>query len=169
MGVPYFLVEILRVDLPTSCRHKKHRDPNSTMSLRKNTSPGRPPCLPPLAPPHPNTNVGIHLALATSNSASSPNANVESVNDAFFCQCQKTSVPGVEKFSARTAPSSQQTAPPHTQQYCLRLRCGGGRAAHGELPPPPAARFLQLDPIQRKHNADEGLGEGSVEAIQLNR
>ena len=39
---------------------------------------------------------------------------------------------------------------------------------HGELPPPPAARFLKLDPIQRKHVADEG-GEGSVEAIQLNR
>ena len=40
---------------------------------------------------------------------------------------------------------------------------------HGELPPPPAARILQLDPIRRKPDADEGLGEGSVEAIQLNR
>jgi hypothetical protein len=40
---------------------------------------------------------------------------------------------------------------------------------HGELPLPPAAWILQLDPIQRKHDADEGLGEGSVEAIQLNR
>ena len=40
---------------------------------------------------------------------------------------------------------------------------------HGELPPPPAARILQLDPIWRKPDADEGLGEGSVKAIQLNR
>jgi hypothetical protein len=39
---------------------------------------------------------------------------------------------------------------------------------HGELPPPPAARILQLDPIRRKPDAEEGLGEGSVEAIQLN-
>jgi hypothetical protein len=31
---------------------------------------------------------------------------------------------------------------------------------HGELPPPPVARILQLDPIQRKPDADEGLGEG---------
>jgi hypothetical protein len=40
---------------------------------------------------------------------------------------------------------------------------------HGELLLPPAVRFLQLDPIQRKPDADEGFGEGSVEAIQLNR
>ncbi len=40
---------------------------------------------------------------------------------------------------------------------------------HGELLPPPAARILQLDPIRRKPDADEGLGVGSVEAIQLNR
>ena len=40
---------------------------------------------------------------------------------------------------------------------------------HGELPPPPAARILQLDQIQRKPDADEGLGEGAVEAIQWNR
>jgi hypothetical protein len=40
---------------------------------------------------------------------------------------------------------------------------------HGELPPPPAARILQLDPIRRKPDEEEGLGEGAVEAIQLNR
>ena len=40
---------------------------------------------------------------------------------------------------------------------------------HGELPPPPAARILWLDPIRRKPDAGEGLGEGAVEAIQLNR
>ena len=38
---------------------------------------------------------------------------------------------------------------------------------HGELPPPPAARILQLYPICNKHDAGEGLGEGAVEAIQL--
>ena len=31
---------------------------------------------------------------------------------------------------------------------------------HGGLPPPPAVRILQLDPIQRKPDADEGLGGG---------
>jgi len=36
---------------------------------------------------------------------------------------------------------------------------------HGELPPPPAARILQLDRIRRKPDADEGFGEGEVEAI----
>ncbi len=40
---------------------------------------------------------------------------------------------------------------------------------HGELPPPPAAQILQLDPIRRTPDAEERLGEGSVEAIQLNR
>ena len=40
---------------------------------------------------------------------------------------------------------------------------------HGELPPPPAARILQLYPISNKHDAGEGLGEGAVEAIQLIR
>ncbi len=54
------------------------------MSLRKNTSPVRPPSLPPLAPLHPNTNAGVHLASAMSNSASLLNANVESVDDAFL-------------------------------------------------------------------------------------
>jgi len=38
---------------------------------------------------------------------------------------------------------------------------------HGGLPPPPAARILQLDPIRRKHDAGEGLGKGAAEAIQL--
>jgi len=46
-----------------------HRDPNSTMSLRKNTSPIRPPHFPPLAPLDANTHAGVHLALATSNSS----------------------------------------------------------------------------------------------------
>jgi len=36
---------------------------------------------------------------------------------------------------------------------------------HGELPPPPAARILQLDRIRRKPDEDEGFGEGAVEAI----
>jgi hypothetical protein len=36
---------------------------------------------------------------------------------------------------------------------------------HGERPPPPAARILRLDPIQRNHKVDELLGEGVVEAI----
>jgi hypothetical protein len=40
---------------------------------------------------------------------------------------------------------------------------------HGELPPPLVAWILQLLPIRRKPNADEWLGEGSVEAIYLNR
>ena len=38
---------------------------------------------------------------------------------------------------------------------------------HGELPPPPAARILQLDTIWNKHDAGEWFGEGAVEAIQL--
>ena len=36
---------------------------------------------------------------------------------------------------------------------------------HGGLPPPPAARILQLDPIWRKPDAGEGLWEGRGEAI----
>ena len=36
---------------------------------------------------------------------------------------------------------------------------------HGELPPPPAARILQLYTIRNKHDAGEGFGEGAVEAI----
>jgi hypothetical protein len=40
---------------------------------------------------------------------------------------------------------------------------------HGELLPPPAAQILQLDLIRRKPVADKGLGEGGIEAIQLNR
>ena len=40
---------------------------------------------------------------------------------------------------------------------------------HGELPPPPAARILQLYTIRNKHDAGEGFGEGAVEAIQLIR
>jgi len=38
---------------------------------------------------------------------------------------------------------------------------------HGELPPPPAARILWLDPIRRKPDAGEGLGKRAAEAIQL--
>ncbi len=40
-----------------------------------------------------------------------------------------------------------------------------GFVGHGELPPPPVARILQLIPIRREPNAGEWLGEGSVEAI----
>jgi hypothetical protein len=46
---------------------KKLRDPNCTMSVRKNTSPSHPPPLSPLPPLDANTHVGIHLASASSN------------------------------------------------------------------------------------------------------
>jgi hypothetical protein len=40
---------------------------------------------------------------------------------------------------------------------------------HGKHPPPLVARILQLLPIRREPNADEWLGECTVEAIYLNR
>ena len=68
-GCTIHLVAKLSIEPPTSCRRKKHRNPNCTMSLLKNTLPVHPPPLPPLAPPETNTNAGIHLASATSNSS----------------------------------------------------------------------------------------------------
>ena len=83
----------------------------------------------------------------------------------FFCRCQKTSVLGVEKFSARTAPPSQPTVPPRPQQYCFRLRRGGGegggddgaRSADANLGSifPSAAPTLNL----RYYNQDSELNE----------
>ena len=67
VGVPYFLGELLTVQASTSCRQKKLRDPNSTMSLVRNTPSTLPPDAPPLAPLDANTYAVGTIALATSN------------------------------------------------------------------------------------------------------
>jgi hypothetical protein len=126
MGVPYFLAEILSVELPTSCRHKKHCDPNSTMSLCKNTSPVCPPRLPPLAPLHLNTNVGIHLALAMLNSVSSQNANVESVDDAFFLSMSENISAGGGEILGQDGPFEPTNSTPSSPTILFTTPMQGG-------------------------------------------
>ena len=73
VGVPYFLGEVLSVEPPTSCRHKKPGDPNSTMISTHPSPPTLPPDAPPLAPLVANTYGTNNTKSATSNSSGGPN------------------------------------------------------------------------------------------------
>ena len=67
VGVPYFWGELLTVQASMLCRQKKLRDPNSTISLVRNTPSTLPPDAPLLAPLDANTYAAGTIASAPSN------------------------------------------------------------------------------------------------------
>jgi len=91
VGVPYFLAEILSVEPPTSCRHKKPSDPNLTMSLVRSSPPTLPPDAPPLAPLVANTYETNNAMSATSNSAASSDANDDNFAIEFLASLPESS------------------------------------------------------------------------------
>jgi hypothetical protein len=96
------------------------------MSLRKNTLPVCPPPLPPLAPPDPNTNVGIHLALTMSNLASLQNADIESVNDAFFLSMSENVGAGGGEILDEVGPSKPTNDAPSSLTLLFLTPTRGG-------------------------------------------
>ena len=99
------------------------------MSLLKNTFPVHPPSLPPLAPCDPNTNVGVHLASAMSNSASSLNADVESVDDAFSLSMSENVGAGGGEILGQDGPSEPTNSAPLSPTVLFSTPTWGGRAA----------------------------------------
>jgi hypothetical protein len=84
MGAPYFLLELLCVQVRTLCLCQYGHDPNLTMSLCTFTTPPLPPSTPPLPPLNANTHAGVILASALSNSMRLQNANIDNlVNECF--------------------------------------------------------------------------------------
>ncbi len=86
VGVPYFLAEILFVEVRTSCHHKKTHDPNSTISLVCSSPPTLPPDAPPLAPLVANTYGTNNTMSAMSNSSNRPNGVHHFIVIAFLAQ-----------------------------------------------------------------------------------
>jgi hypothetical protein len=84
MGVPYFFLELLCVQVCTMCLCSHGRDPNSTMSLLTCRTPPLPPSTPLLPPLNANTHAGILLSLALLNLMHLQNANVDNLLDGCF-------------------------------------------------------------------------------------
>jgi len=96
------------------------------MSLLKNTLPKRPPSLPPLAPRDPNTNAGVHLASAMSNLASLLNADVKSVDDAFFLSMSENVGAGGGEILGQDGPSKPTNSAPLSPTILFSTPTRGG-------------------------------------------
>jgi hypothetical protein len=93
MGVPYFFLELLCVQVCTLCLCHHGRDPNLT-SPDTFTTPPLPPGAPPLPPLNTNTHAGILLASALSSSMRSQNASVDNLVDKCFASLPEMDVLG---------------------------------------------------------------------------
>jgi hypothetical protein len=79
MGVPYFFLELLCMQICTLCLCRRGRDPNLRTRLDTFTTPPLPPGTPPMPPLNANTHAGVLPALALLNSMRLRNANVDNV------------------------------------------------------------------------------------------
>ena len=112
----------------TSSHHKKLCDPNSTMSLRKNTSPSCPPTLPPLISLNANTYAGILLALATSNLTSWRDGDDNNCANAFFDALSEIDAAGGGKILSEHGPVDQTSDAPSSPTLLFLTPLWGGRA-----------------------------------------
>jgi hypothetical protein len=122
------------------------------MSLPNNTSPVHPPPLPPLAPPDPNTNAGIHLASATSNLSGGLSGAHRFVDVASFLHavvettCNSSHINSNKYFFS----SFNDADPSHTMLVdCCMLYCQecGPMSAVGTTPSPWSISLIAFYPI----------------------
>ncbi len=128
MGVPYFLWELLCVQLPTLCLSLHGHDPNLTISLHTFTVPPLPPSQYPPPPPPCCPSTPTHMWVFSRHwhrqiwyarkmlTLTILLANVSR-------HCQKLMVLAMAKFSGRVALLTKQTAHPSSQEVYLWLAC----------------------------------------------
>jgi hypothetical protein len=113
MGVPYFFVELLCMQVRTLCLRHRGRDPNLTTSLCTFTTPPLPPGAPPPLPPlNANTHAGILPALASSNSMRLQNANIDNLVNGCFAMLPEMDAFGDGKILEERGIADQTNSAP---------------------------------------------------------